>query len=226
MIDNIDELAQTILNIKNKNIIYTPKKMSFDQIKKITENYYKNFFNNAQNKKIDLLDSKNSYRKNKALKDFNGRVYYGTINNIIELPFENNNKTAAGLMHEKAHTYQSYKDKNEIIPTFFELLFSLNEDKFDHGLLESNINYKIKEAKKSADNYLYYRKRKIDLSNFEDYLCDFYYSFKLINLYLRKKDYVTKIIESILFKDEELGYLKKVIYEDDDFKNISLNISL
>lgn len=89
----------------------------------MTCEFYKKFFNNKKNNEIDLLDSKISYRKNKNLKDFNGRVFYGTLNNIIELPFKDNIKTATGMVHEKAHAYQDFIYKNEFIPSFLNYYF-------------------------------------------------------------------------------------------------------
>lgn len=228
MEDKIYNLAKDIISIKTKKDEFVPKLITFEEEKRMTCEFYKKFFNNKKNNEIDLLDSKISYRKNKNLKDFNGRVFYGTLNNIIELPLENNIKTATGMVHEKAHTYQDFVYKNEIIPSFFELLFSYYYDKEYNGLFKSNVNYKINEAKKVAENYVYYFKnKKYDLKYHQNFLLEFYLSFYLFNIYLKKDEtLITKTLESILFENEKLDSLKNIIYQDSDFKNNCYSISL
>lgn len=218
-----NDLANYLIDVKIHDEKYLPRYVDFDDQKKMTNEFYQRFFDNKRNTQINVLDQKNLYRKNKNLKDFNGRVYYGTEGNIIELPLSNTIKTACAIMHEKAHTYQAFEEKNELIPSFFELLFSFYNDKENRGLFKNNVNYKIKEAKKAALSYVYYsnKKKKYDLSYQESYLSDFYLAFCLLDLYLNgDKKTITNTLDDILFKDEKLDTLKTLVYKTNKFKNV------
>ena len=227
MNDETYHLAKSIIDIKTKEVVYTPKEVSFQDILEKTSYFYKSFFNGKRNNEINFLDNKIAYLREKSLNEFNARAYITDERSIIKLPTSNNIKTASALVHEKAHTYQSIKDINECIPSFFELLFSFKEDKSNNGLLKSNINYKIKEAKKVAEYYVYCKRtNKRDLTSSKRYLNDFYDFIRLFNTYFKNKELVTKTLEDILFENGKLDSLKKVIYQDGDLKNNCYNISL
>lgn len=227
----LENIAKEILSIKlpkEKNDISLP---NINEIKLSSSDFYKIFFNEKQNKKIDYYDTKIKYEQSSKLKDFNGRALVGTDDAIIKIPTKNDIRLAVIQTHEKAHIYQKFnnKDYNEYVPSFFEILHATYLNKECGGILIQNLSYKIKNAKNAANKYILLKNIYSDdaLKQYIEYMLDFYRTFNLLLMYLNNntKELVTNALEGNLFKDISNESLIKTLYLDDKLSNLNNKIN-
>lgn len=232
----LENIAREILSLKLPNERNNISFQNINEIKTSSSDFYKNFFNEKQNKKIDYYDTKIKYEPSYKLKDFNGRALVGTDDALIKTPVKNDIRLAVIQTHEKTHVYQKFnnKDYNEYVPSFFEILHATYLNKENDGILIQNLSYKIKNAKSAADKYILLKNIYPDdtLEQYIKYMLDFYRTFNLLLMYLdyKTKDLVTDVLERNLFGDISNDDLKKALYLDDELNNInnkinSLNLS-
>lgn len=215
------KIADEILTLNEIENIYLPSSLSLTDANEITKEFYKDFFNQRRNNEIEKLDSNIIFRRNTLFEDYNGRCKNGTKNSLIILPSKNDIKLAISMTHEKAHAYQNNEQINEIIPSFFEMLHAVRLNKEYTGILQDNLNYKIKEAKKAAKNYTMLCSNYSDdkLNNLTNYMFQFLLSLTLVDSYLKyeNKDEITILLDNILFEDGDYKKISETIYIDEDF---------
>lgn len=227
----LENMARELLSLK---LPQKKNNITFTNIKEISissSDFYKTFFDENQNKKIDYYDTKIKYETSNKLKDFNGRTLVGTDEALIKLPDKNDIRLAVIQTHEKAHVYQKFnnKDYNEYVPSFFEILHAIYLNKENDGILVQNLIYKIENAKNAAEKYILLKNLypDEDLEQYIKYMLDFYRTFNLLLMYLNynTKELVTKTLEKNLFGDISNDYVKKILYLDDELNNINNKIN-
>lgn len=231
MSTKIKRMANDILTINETIIKMKEKQVSIKQADKITNLFYKEFFKNKIDKKIDLCDLKINHQISDKYKSFKADAKVGTDKALITLPNENNQRTIISLTHEKAHVYQKTNNRsyNEFVPSFFEILHAIILDKENKGILSQNINYNVKCAKEAARKYLLYEVMYSDeeISYYVEYMFDFYRTINLLDAYFdkNKKDLVIKLLQENLFDNIENKELINMLYLDKDIENINKKIN-
>ena len=216
---NYDKLAHDILNLNKMDNDFFDIKMDFKTANKLSNDFYKMFFMNKRNEELKTYETEIEYGFSPYIKPFEGLSRLGTYKSYIDISDKESIKRVPVLMHEKAHVYEklNHKSKNEFIPTFFEILFTL---KIDNSMLSKSVlNYKIGEAKKAANIYL-----KTKNSNALSYMLDFYRSINLLITYLNDCNYVTKSLDENFFMDKDSNQIIDEFYLDDDKDSINKKI--
>ena len=168
-----------------------------------------------RNKELETYETKIEYDISSNLNSFEGLSRLGTYKSYIDVSDKESIKRVPVLIHEKAHVYEklNHKSKNEFIPTFFEILFTL---KIDNNMLSKTVlNYKISEAKKAANIYL-----RTKNSNALSYMLDFYRSINLLITYLNDCNCVTKSLDENFFMDKDSNRIIDEFYLDDNKDSI------
>ncbi len=221
MMKNYDKLAHDILNLNKMDNDFLDIKIDFRTANKLSNDFYKIFFMNKRNGELKSYEAEIEYSVSSNLKPFEGLSRLGTYKSYIDISDKESIKRVPVLMHEKAHVYEklNHKSKNEFIPTFFEILFTL---KIDNNMLSKTVlNYKISEAKKAANIYL---RTKND--NALSYMLDFYRSINLLITYLNDCNLVTKSLDENFFMDKDSNQIIDEFYLDDDKNSISNKINI
>lgn len=215
MMNDYEKLARDILNLNKMDNDFFDIKMDFITANKLSNDFYKMFFMNKRNGKLKSYEDVIEYSINSNLKPFEGLSRLGTYKSYIDVSDKESIRRVPVLMHEKAHVYEklNHKNKNEFIPTFFEILFTLKIN--DNILFKSVLNYKIGEAKKAANIYLISRN-----SNALSYMLDFYRSINLLITYLNDYNCVTKSLDENFFMDKDSNQIIDEFYLDDNKDNI------
>lgn len=213
--NDYEKLARDILNLNKMDNDFFDIKMDFITANKLSNDFYKMFFMNKRNGKLKSYEDVIEYSINSNLKPFEGLSRLGTYKSYIDVSDKESIRRVPVLMHEKAHVYEklNHKNKNEFIPTFFEILFTLKIN--DNILFKSVLNYKIGEAKKAANIYLISRN-----SNALSYMLDFYRSINLLITYLNDYNCVTKSLDENFFMDKDSNQIIDEFYLDDNKDNI------
>lgn len=213
--NDYEKLAHDILSINKMDNDFSDIKMDFITANKLSNDFYKMFFMNKRNGELKSYEDVIEYSVNSNLKSFEGLSRLGTYKSYIDVSDKESIRRVPVLMHEKAHVYEklNHKSKNEFIPTFFEILFTL---KIDNNMLSKTVlNYKIDEAKKAANIYLITRN-----SNALSYMLDFYRSINLLIIYLNDCNCVTKSLDENFFMDKDSNQIIDEFYLDDNKDNI------
>lgn len=219
MMKNYDKLAHDILNLNKMDNDFLDIKMDFRTANKLSNDFYKMFFMNKRNEELKTYETEIEYGFSPYIKPFEGLSRLGTYKSYIDISDKESIKRVPVLMHEKAHVYEklNHKSKNEFIPTFFEILFTL---KIDNNMLSKSVlNYKIGEAKKAANIYL-----RTKNSNALSYILDFYRSINLLITYLNDWNYVTKSLDENFFMDKDSNQIINEFYLDDGKDSIKKKI--
>lgn len=216
-----ESVAKEILMLNELKSAYLPCSMQLEKAVSLSNEFYKNFFNQKRNKKIDKLNESTIYNRCNQMKTYQGISANGTQKSLIILPAYDNARLAITTTHEKAHTFQDTRQKNEIIPSFFEIIHARIMNKTHPGIFNDNLNYKIAQAKKAANSYISLCKIYDDetLKNYIDYMFEFLESIRLTDLYLNqeKKEIITKLLDDILFNGFENQHIYSVLYSDKNF---------
>ena len=227
MSTKIKRMANDILTINEPTMEIKEKQVSIKQADKITNLFYKEFFKNKVDEKIDLCDLKINYQISDKYKNFKADAKVGTNKALITLPNENNQRMIISLTHEKAHVYQKMNNilYNEFVPSFFEILHATILDKENKGILSQNINYNVKCAKEAARKYLLYEVMYSDeeIGYYVEYMFDFYRSINLLDAYFdkNKKDLVIELLQENLFGNLKNKELINMLYLDKDIEDIN-----
>lgn len=231
MSTKIKRMANDILTINEPIMKMKEKQVTIKQADKITNLFYKNFFKDKVDEKIDLCDLKINYQISDKYKNFKADAKVGTNKALITLPNESNQRMIISMTHEKAHVYQKINGKryNEFVPSFFEMLHAIILDKENKGLSSQNINYNVKCAKEAARKYLLYEVMYSDeeISYYVEYMFDFYRSINLLDAYLdkNKKDLIIELLQKNLFGNLENKELINMLYLDKDIEDIDKKIN-
>ena len=219
MMKNYDKLAHDILNLNKMDNDFLDIKMDFRTANKLSNDFYKTFFMYKRNGELKTYEDVIEYSVSSNLKSFEGLSRLGTYKSYIDISNKESIKRVPVLMHEKAHVYEklNHKSKNEFIPTFFEILFTLKTD--NNMLFKFVLNYKIGEAKKAANIYL-----RTKNSNALSYILDFYRSINLLITYLNDCNWVTKSLDENFFMDKDSNQIIDEFYLDDGKDSIKKKI--
>lgn len=115
-----ESVAKEILMLNELKSAYLPCSMQLEKAVSLSNEFYKNFFNQKRNKKIDKLNESTIYNRCNQMKTYQGISANGTQKSLIILPAYDNARLAITTTHEKAHTFQDTRQKNEIIPSFLK----------------------------------------------------------------------------------------------------------
>lgn len=213
--NDYEKLARDILNLNKMDNDFSDIKMDFITANKFSNDFYKMFFMYKRNKELETYETKIKYDISSNLNSFEGLSRLGTYKSYIDVSDKESIRRVPVLMHEKAHVYEKFnhKNKNEFIPTFFEILSTLKIN--NNMLFKPFLNYKISEAKKAANIYLITRN-----SNALSYMLDFYRSINLLITYLNDYNCVTKSLDENFFMDKDSNRIIDEFYLDDNKDSI------
>lgn len=221
------KLAKAILSIDEQESNLKISKNKLEDSIAISNEFYDDFFSNSH---VPNIDSKVAIYRRGYLEDYNGTCtvnrYLGNraIDFKIFIPKEEDIKNAVTITHEKAHIYHALNNKkmSEEVPSFMDIIQAIYIDsKYFNGIKDDNINYKIKQAKKSAKIYLnksklFYSDKSLEYQI--NYMKDFLRTIILLENYLKDKEKVKSLIYTNLFEDSKNPIIKDVYVDDENYK--------
>lgn len=209
------ELANKILLLKIYETNFDAPFLSDEKAIEKSEEFYKKVLN----KDGSELNDKINYSFSSDLQEYNGKCMVtsfgpnGKRKVTIILPEEKSARKIITLSHEKAHAYHMLKDfeTSELVPSFLDILNGIKLDEEYPGIKIDNLNYKTRQAKRAAEVYLRYYKRK-NVQAQIDYMIDFFNSIYLIEKYISggNDEIITKINAQL-----NENQISRKIYSDD-----------